>query len=157
MTKATQTSRKTRVSATRKRTFEAPNKLKTPPAPSGSEYIWVRHELLNQPDDANVHQRLREGYEIVKPEELGKDYIVDVMTTGKHAGAVRSGDLILMKQDADYMKEKREYHEEQTRRAAQAYGHELKRASDKSMPVVDESTSSVIGGQAAKPSAKFED
>jgi hypothetical protein len=33
----------------------------------------------------------------------------------------------------------------------------LKRASDKSMPVVDESTSSVIGGQAAKPSAKFED
>ena len=91
MTKATRTSRKTRASATRKRTFEAPNKLKTPPAPSGSEYIWVRHELLNQPDDANVHQRLREGYEIVKPEELGKDYIVDVMTTGKHAGAVRSG------------------------------------------------------------------
>ena len=117
----------------------------------------MRHELLNQPDDANVHQRLREDYAIVKPEELGKDYIVDVMTTGKHAGAVRSGDLILMKQDSDYMKEKRQYHEDQTRKAAQAYGHELKRASDKSMPVVDESTSSVIGGQAAKPSAKFED
>ena len=56
------------------------------------------------------------------------------------------------------MTEKREYHEDQTRKnAAQAYGHELKRASDKNMPVVDESTSSVIGGQAAKPSAKFED
>ena len=68
MTQATKTSRKTRASATRKRTFEAPSKLKTPPAPEGTEYLWVRHELLNQPDDANVHERLREGYELVKPE-----------------------------------------------------------------------------------------
>ena len=97
MTQATKTSRKTRASATRKRTFEAPSKLKTPPAPEGTEYLWVRHELLNQPDDANVHERLREGYELVKPEELGKDYISDVMSAGKHAGAVRSGDLVLMK------------------------------------------------------------
>ena len=98
MTQATKTSRTTRASATRtKRSFEAPSKLEAPQAPDGVEYLWVRHELLNNPDDANVHERLREGYEIVTPEELGENYIADVMTTGKHAGAVRSGDLILMK------------------------------------------------------------
>jgi hypothetical protein len=120
------------------------------------EYIWVRHELLNQPDDANVHERLREGYEIVKPEELGKDYIVDVMSAGKHAGAVRSGDLILMKTDSEYMAEKREYYEDQTKKAARAYGQDLKSASHSSMPVVDESTTSVTRGGAGK-TAKFED
>ncbi len=156
MTQATKTSRKTRASATRKRTFEAPSKLKTPPAPEGTEYLWVRHELLNQPDDANVHERLREGYELVKPEELGKDYIADVMSAGKHAGAVRSGDLVLMKMDSDYMTEKREYYEDQTKKAAQAYGQDLKSASHSSMPVVDESTTSVTRGSAAK-NAKFED
>jgi hypothetical protein len=156
MTQATKTSRKTRESATRKkRSFEAPSKLEAPQAPDGVEYLWVRHELLNNPDDANVHERLREGYEIVKPEELGENYITDVMTTGKHAGAVRSGDLILMKQDEDYMKEKRQHYETQTATAARAYGQDLKSQAHSSMPVEDTSSTSVSGGAANK--AKFQD
>ena len=59
------------------------------------EYVWVRHELLNNPDDANVHERLREGYVPVTPDELGDDFHADVLSAGKHAGTVRSGDLIL--------------------------------------------------------------
>ena len=98
MTKATQTSRKTRASATRKKVWEPMAKLDVPEDKKDvdMEYVWVRHELLNNPDDANVHERLREGYEPVKPDELGDDYHADVMSAGKHAGAVRSGDLVLM-------------------------------------------------------------
>jgi|TARA_R110000824_G_scaffold374859_1_gene565522 hypothetical protein len=156
MTQATKTSRTTRDSATRtKRSFEAPSKLDAPQAPDGIVYTWVRHELLNNPDDANVHESLREGYEIVKPEELGDSYISDVMTTGKHAGAVRSGDLVLMKHDKDYVEEKQQYYEGLSAKAAQAYGHDLKNASHSSMPVEDTSSTSVSGGAANK--AKFED
>ena len=77
------------------------------------------------------------------------------MTTGKHAGAVRSGDLILMKHDSDYMTEKRQYYENQTAKAAQAYGQDLKSQAHSSMPVEDTSSTSVSGGAANK--AKFQD
>tara|TARA_R100001369_G_scaffold46801_1_gene73232 strand:+ start:1992 stop:2462 length:471 start_codon:yes stop_codon:yes gene_type:complete len=156
MTQATKTSRTTRESASRtRRHFEAPSKLDAPQAPDGIEYTWVRHELLNQSDDANVHESLREGYEIVTPDELGENYISDVMTTGKHAGAVRSGDLILMKHDKEYITEKRQYYEQQTAKAAQAYGQDLKNASHSSMPVEDSSSTTVSGGAAKQ--AKFQD
>lgn len=71
------------------------------------EYVWVRHELLNNPDNANVHERLREGYEPVTPDELGDDYHADVMSAGKHAGTVRSGDLILMKNSKELVAQKK--------------------------------------------------
>ena len=109
MTKATQTSRKTRASATRKKVWEPMAKLDVPEEKKDvdMEYVWVRHELLNNPDDANVHERLREGYEPVTPDELGDDYHADVMSAGKHAGTVRSGDLILMKNSKELVAQKK--------------------------------------------------
>ena len=48
MTKATQTSRKTRASATRKKVWEPLAKLDVPENKKDvdMEYVWVRHELL---------------------------------------------------------------------------------------------------------------
>jgi hypothetical protein len=120
------------------------------------EYIWVRHELLNNPDDSNVHERLREGYEPVKPEELGIDYHADVMTSGKHAGTVRAGDLILMKNTEEFVAEKQAYYDIQTEKMGQAYSKEYQNAGSSAMPTHDESTSSVIRG-GGKPSPKFEE
>ena len=71
MTQATKTTRKTRESGTRKKTWSIAGKLDTPQAPDGTQYRWVRHELLGDDQNANVHGRSRQGYEIVKPEELG--------------------------------------------------------------------------------------
>ena len=99
MTKATQSSRKknTRASTSRKKVWTAPSKLTVESPPEGVHYRWVRHELFNNSDDANVNGRVRQGYEPVTPAELGEDAYPDVLDTGKHAGTVRSGDLILMK------------------------------------------------------------
>ena len=159
MTQATKSSRKTRASATRKqkpweptKRLDVPEELKQ----EGMEYIWVRHELLNNPDDSNVHERLREGYEPVKPDELGIDYHADVMTSGKHAGTVRAGDLILMKNTEEFVAEKQAYYDKQTERMGQAYSKEYQNAGSSAMPTHDESTSSVIRG-GGKPSPKFEE
>ena len=157
MTKATKTSRKTRASATRKKVWEPMAKLDVPEDKKDvdMEYVWVRHELLNNPDDANVHERLREGYEPVTPDELGDDYHADVMSAGKHAGTVRSGDLILMKNSKELVAQKKAYYEAQSRKMGNAYSAEYMREQNPNMPVSDESTSSTTrGGRIEKP--KFE-
>jgi hypothetical protein len=159
MTQATKSSRKTRASATRKsKPWEPMRRLDIPEdrKEEGMEYIWVRHELLNNPDDSNVHERLRDGYEPVKPDELGLDYHADVMSAGKHEGTVRAGDLILMKNSKEFVAQKQAYYDKQTERMGQAYSREYQNAGSSAMPTQDESTSSVTRG-GGKPSPKFEE
>lgn len=154
MTQATKSSRKTRASATRKKVWKPLQRLEIPESKKeeGMEYIWVRHELLNTPDDSNVHERLREGYIPVTPEELGHDYHPDVMTTGKHAGTVRSGDLILMKNTKEFVAQKEAYYDDQTKKMEQAYSAEYMQQGNPKMPVEDKSKTSVTGSK-----AKFEE
>ena len=158
MTQATKTSRNTRASATRKKVWEPTRRLDIPEEhkQKGMEYIWVRHELLNNPDDSKVHERLREGYEPVKPDELGLDYHADVMSAGKHAGTVRAGDLILMKNTKELVAQKQAYYDKQTERMGHAYSKEYQNAGTSSMPTQDESKTSVTkGGPRGTP--KFEE
>tara|TARA_R110000824_G_scaffold125705_3_gene284922 strand:+ start:289 stop:765 length:477 start_codon:yes stop_codon:yes gene_type:complete len=158
MTQATKTSRNNRASATRKKVWEPTSRLDIPKEhkQKGMEYIWVRHELLNNPDDSNVHERLREGYEPVKPDELGLDYHADVMSAGKHAGTVRAGDLILMKNSKDIVAQKQAYYDNQTERMGQAYSREYQNAGTSAMPTQDESKTTVTkGGPRGTP--KFEE
>ena len=155
MTKATQSSRKTRASTTRKKTWTPPQKLQTQKAPEGMHYRWVRHELFNQSDDANVNSRIRQGYEPVKPEELGDGNVPDILDTGKHAGTVRSGDLILMKVPQEIVDQRTAYYDNQNKIMGQAYASDLKQAGQGDMRGVDESTSSVSSGSSRK--TKFED
>jgi|TARA_R100000781_G_C4070316_1_gene124240 hypothetical protein len=155
MTKATQSSRKTRASTTRKKTWTPPQKLQTQEAPEGMHYRWVRHELLNQPDDANVNSRIRQGYELVRPEELGDGEVPDILDTGKHAGTVRSGDLILMKVPQEIVDQRATYYKEQNRVMGQAYSNEFKQAGQGDMRSVDESSTTVSSGGARE--TKFED
>ena len=154
MTKATQSSRTTRASTTRKKTWAPPGKLDVgQEPPEGIHYRWVRHELLNNPDDANVNSRIRQGYEPVKPEELGVA-APDVLDKGKYAGTVRSGDLILMKVPQEIVDQRDAYYQDQSKRMAAAYNQDLKNASTDSMPVSDESKTTYSTGPRT---TKFED
>tara|TARA_Y100001937_G_scaffold105713_1_gene146814 strand:- start:1274 stop:1738 length:465 start_codon:yes stop_codon:yes gene_type:complete len=154
MTKATQSSRTTRASTTRKKTWAPPGKLDVgQDTPEGMHYRWVRHELLNNPDDANVNSRIRQGYEPVKPEELGVT-APDVLDKGKYEGTVRSGDLILMKVPQEIVDQRDAYYQDQSKRMAAAYNQDLKNASTDQMPVSDESKTTYSSGPRT---TKFED
>jgi len=156
MTKATQSSRKTRASTTRKKTWTPPAKLDVgQEPPEGMHYRWVRHELLNNSDDANVNSRIRQGYEVVKPVDLGADYVApDILDTGKYKGTVRSGDLILMKVPVEIVEQRNAYYEEQSKKQSAAYSQDLKNAATDQMPISDESKTTYSSGPRE---TKFED
>ena len=155
MTKATQSSRKTRASTTRKKTWTPPSQLDVgQEAPEGIHYRWVRHELLNNSDDANVNSRIRQGYEPVKPEELVDSAMPDILDRGKHAGTVRSGDLILMKVPQEIADQRDEYYADQSKRMSSAYNQDLKNSSTAAMPVSDDSKTTYSSGPRT---TKFED
>jgi hypothetical protein len=129
--------------------------LETPKAPEGVHYRWVRHELLGDDHAGNVHERTRQGYEPVRPEELGGDWQADVLDTGKHAGIVRSGDLILMKVDQDIVDQRNEYFANKTKAQEGAVNSELQKNNSAVAPISQDEQSSVsVGGGR---NAKFED
>jgi hypothetical protein len=129
--------------------------LETPKAPDGVHYRWVRHELLGDDHAGNVHERTRQGYEPVRPEELGGDWQADVLDTGKHAGIVRSGDLILMKVDQDIVDQRNEYFANKTKAQEGAVNSELQKNNSAVAPISQDEQSSVsVGGGR---NAKFED
>jgi hypothetical protein len=129
--------------------------LETPKAPEGVHYRWVRHELLGDDHAGNVHERTRQGYEPVRPEELGGDWQADVLDTGKHAGIVRSGDLILMKVDQEIVDQRNEYFANKTKAQEGAVNSELQKNNSAVAPISQDEQSSVsVGGGR---NAKFED
>jgi hypothetical protein len=129
--------------------------LETPTAPDGVHYRWVRNELLGESHAGNVHERSRQGYEPVKPEELGVDWQSDVLDTGKHAGTVRSGDLILMKVDQDIADQRNEFFADKTKAAEGAVNSELQKNNSAVAPISQDEQSSVSVGGGKQ--AKFED
>jgi hypothetical protein len=129
--------------------------LETPKAPDGVHYRWVRNELLGESHAGNVHERSRQGYEPVKPEELGVDWQSDVLDTGKHAGTVRSGDLILMKVDQEIADQRNEFFADKTKAAEGAVNSELQKNNSAVAPISQDEQSSVSVGGGKQ--AKFED
>jgi hypothetical protein len=129
--------------------------LETPKAPDGVHYRWVRNELLGEDHSGNVHERSRQGYEPVKPEELGVGWQADVLDTGKHAGTVRSGDLILMKVDQEIADQRNEYFANKTKAAEGAVNSELQKNNSAVAPISQDEQSSVSVGGGKE--AKFED
>ena len=144
----------TRETKKAKTPWKPPSMLEVPSdPPAGTVYRWVRTETLGQEDRTNVSKRFREGWEPVKPEELG-GIAPDVSESGKHKGTVRSGDLILMKVPQEIVDQRDAYYQEQSERMAAAYNQDLKNASTDSMPVSDESKTTYSTGPRT---TKFED
>lgn len=146
--------RTTRVLSEAKKVWKPAKKLEVPEAPPGVDYRWVRYRQHDKEDEANVVERMRQYYEVVKPEEL--DYVTGVSTLedGKFAGAVVKGDCILMKVPTEITEQRRAHYRAKNDRMVRAVDTERDRHSHPMMPIVDESTSSTTVGRGQN---KFED
>ena len=62
----------------RPKVWVPPSSLDAPPAPDGFRYRWIRAEVVGFQDTKNITGRLREGYELVRSEEVenASDYPV---------------------------------------------------------------------------------
>ena len=62
--------KQTRSKSERPKVWVPPSSLDAPPAPDGFRYRWIRAESVGFQDTKNVTGRIREGYELVRAEEV---------------------------------------------------------------------------------------
>ncbi len=124
-----------------------PSMLETPPNPPGYVYRWIRAEVLNEDDKKNVMSRMREGFELVRAEEIG-DFDLPSIQDGRHAGVVSVGGLLLAKIPEETRNERNAYYENRTQTAQDAVDNDLMKESDARSPIMSprRTTSVTFGG-----------
>ncbi len=97
----------------RRKPWSPVRKLDTPPAPPGFTYRWIRESMLGQEDRANVSRRIREGWELVRAEDLPpewSDTLPTMDTDGRHSGVVYNEGLLLAKIPNETVAERNSYY-----------------------------------------------
>ena len=121
--------RATREKETRRKPWAAPSRLDTPPPPEGYGYRWIRAEVNGFVDKQNVYSSIREGYELVRMEELPEDYqgLLPTIDEGKHMGVVSTGGLMLAKIPNETAEERNAYFRQKARDQLSAVDNEMMR------------------------------
>ena len=140
-------SAETRAKDTARKPWRPPSMLDTPPAPEGYTYRWIRAELVGEEDRKNVMSRMREGFELVRSEEI-QDFDLPSMDDGRHAGVVAVGGLLLAKIPNETRDERNAYFNDRAKLQQDAVDNDLMKESDPSSPMLkpQRSTSVTFGG-----------
>jgi hypothetical protein len=120
-----------------------PELLPEPDKQPGYAYRWIRVSTLNAADPRNISSKLREGWEPVSLEEQPK-YRLLASGDGKFKDNIEIGGLLLCKTPEDFVAQRTEHYDKQTRAQTDAVDNNLMRQSDPRMPLFNErkSTSS---------------
>ena len=140
-------SAETRAKDTARKPWRPPSMLDTPPAPEGYTYRWIRAELVGEEDRKNVMSRMREGFELVRSEEI-QDFDLPSMDDGRHAGVVARGGLLLAKIPNETRDERNAYFNDRAKLQQDAVDNDLMKESDPSSPMLkpQRTTSVTFGG-----------
>ena len=113
----------------RRKPWAPPSRLDAPPAPEGFEHRWIRAEVNGHSDKQNVYSKLREGYELVRLEEVAEEYqdMLPTVEEGKHAGVISVGGLLLARIPKETIKERAEYFSKKAQDQLSAVDNELMR------------------------------
>ena len=119
----------TREKEERRKPWKPPSRLDTPPPPEGYGYRWIRAEVNGFSDKQNVYSSMREGYELVRLEELPEEYraMLPTIEEGKHAGVVSVGGLLLAKIPNETAEERNAYFRQRARDQMTAVDNEMLR------------------------------
>ena len=145
--KNTSRASQTRSKSERPKVWVPPSSLDAPPAPDGFRYRWIRAEVAGFQDTKNITGRLREGYELVRSEEVENASDYPVVEDGKYKGVVGVGGLLLAKVPVEIAKQRQEYMANRHKQQDEAVENDLMREQDKSMPInVDRQSRVTFGG-----------
>ena len=122
-------SSETREKETRRKPWSPPSRLDAPPAPEGYKHRWLRAEVNGNLDNQNIYSKLREGYELVRLEDLPEEYrgMLPTMDDGKHAGVVSVGGLLLAKIPDETVDERNAYFRKKAQDQLHAVDNEMMR------------------------------
>jgi hypothetical protein len=140
----------TRSKSERPKVWVPPSALDAPPAPDGFRYRWIRAEVQGYQDTTNISSRLREGYELVRAEEVENIGDYPVIEDGKYKGIVGVGGLLLAKVPVEIAKQRQEYMASRHKERSEAVENDLMREQDSRMPINVERQSRVTFGGTKK-------
>jgi hypothetical protein len=124
-----------------------PSSLDAPPAPDGFRYRWIRAEVQGFQDTTNITSRQREGYELVRAEEVQNASDYPVIDEGRYKGVIGVGGLLLAKVPIEIAKQRQEYMTKRHEERSEAVSNDLMKEQDSRMPIdVDRQSRVTFGG-----------
>lgn len=119
-----------------------PEIKKTP----GWAYRWVRTSMAGQADATNVSSKMREGWEPVSLSEHPELHLyIDQGTRFKDA--IEVGGLMLCKTPEEFVEQRAEYYNNQTRSQTDAVDNSFMKENDSRMPLFKEKRSTTSFGK----------
>ena len=140
----------TRSKSERPKVWVPPSSLDAPPAPDGFRYRWIRAEVTGFQDTKNITGRIREGYELVRAEEVENASDYPVLEEGKYKGVIGVGGLLLAKVPEEIAKQRQEYMTSRHEDRSEAVSNDLMKEQDSRMPINVERQSRVTFGGTKK-------
>jgi hypothetical protein len=152
MEKNNKTSRanQTRSKTERPKVWVPPSSLDAPPAPDGFRYRWIRAESIGFQDTKNITARIREGYELVRAEDIENSTDYPVVEDGKYKGIIGVGGLLLAKVPNEIAQQRQDYMARKHEDRNEAIKNDLMKEQDKRMPIDVERQSRVSFGGTKK-------
>jgi len=148
--KNTSRASQTRSKSERPKVWVPPSSLDAPPAPDGFRYRWIRAEVVGFQDTKNITGKLREGYELVRAEEVENASDYPVLDEGKYKGVIGVGGLLLAKVPEEIVEQRNDYMLNRHQERSDAVNNDLMREQDKRMPINVERQSRVTFGGTKK-------
>ena len=137
----------TRSKSERPKVWVRPSSLDAPPAPDGFRYRWISAESVGFQDTKNISGRLREGYELVRAEEVQNAADYPVVEDGKYKGVIGVGGLLLAKVPEEIAKQREDYMTNRHTDQSKAVDNDLMKEQDQRMPInVDRQSRVTFGG-----------
>jgi len=148
--KNTSRASQTREKSERPKVWVPPSSLDAPPAPDGFRYRWIRAEVTGFQDTKNITGRIREGYELVRAEEVENASDYPVLEEGKYKGVIGVGGLLLAKVPIEIAQQRQDYMTGRHQERDQAVNNDLMKEQDQRMPINVERQSRVTFGGTKK-------
>ena len=149
MEKENKTSRadQTRSKSERPKVWVPQSSLDAPPAPDGFRYRWFRAESVGFQDTKTITGSSREGYELVRSEEVENASDYPVVEDGKYKGVIGVGGLLLAKVPTEIAQQRQEYMTNRHKQRDEAIENDLMKEQDQRMPInVDRQSRVTFGG-----------
>jgi len=136
-----------RTKSERPKVWVPPSSLDAPPAPDGFRYRWIRAESVGFQDTKNISSRQREGYELVRAEEVENASDYPVVDEGRYKGVVGVGGLLLAKVPIEIAKQRQQYMTDRHKQKTEALDNDLMKEQDNRMPInIDRQSRVTFGG-----------
>jgi len=149
--KVTKTSRasQTRAKTEKPKVWTPPSSLDAPPAPDGFRHRWLRAESMGYDDTKNISGKVRSGWELVRADEY-PDSEYPVISSGKYAGVIGVGGLVLARISEELAKSREEYFAKKTADRNEAIENDVLKEQHPSMPINQERQTRVTFGGTKK-------